>query len=233
MRRVVALTVLVLAAAPAAAQAKAPVLQQLVVFKSGKAVAKKASSKGVLVKVGHHRCAAGTGTALALLARSKAGHLRLRDFGSCSRHARDGSGLFVSGIGPDRNKGQNGWTYKVGRKAATAGAADPSGPFGNGHRLRKGQRVTWFYCRLVSGGCQRTLELKSAAEPGGVATTVRGYDDRGHGAAVAGAAVRLGGATQLTDANGVAHFAVAPGSYKAYASKKGLVRSFSERVVVR
>jgi len=88
MRRVVALTVLVLAAATAAAQAKAPVLQQLVVFKSGKAVAKKASSKGVLVKVGHHRCAAGTGTALALLARSKAGHLRLRDFGSCSRCSR-------------------------------------------------------------------------------------------------------------------------------------------------
>jgi len=124
MRRVVALTVLVLAAAPAAAQAKAPVLQQLVVFKSGKAVAKKASSKGVLVKVGHHRCAAGTGTALALLARSKAGHLRLRDFGSCSRHARDGSGLFVSGIGSDRNKGQNGWTYKVGRRAATTGGPE-------------------------------------------------------------------------------------------------------------
>jgi hypothetical protein len=232
MRRAAALMALVLAAAPAAAEAKAPVLQQLVVFKSGKAAAKKASSKGVLVKVGHHRCAAGTGTALALLARSKAGKLRLRDFGSCSRHARDGSGLFVSGIGPDRNKGQNGWTYKVGRKAATAGAADPSGPFGNGHRLRKGQRVTWFYCRLVSGGCQRTLELKPAAEPGGVVTPVRGYDDRGHGVAVAGASVRLGGATQLTDANGVAHFMLAPGSYKAYASKKGLVRSFSERVVV-
>jgi len=62
---------------------------------------------------------------------------------------------------------------------------------------------------------------------------VRGYDDRGHGAAAVGAAVRLGGATQLTDANGVAHFAVAPGSYRAYASKKGLVRSFGERVVVR
>ena len=224
------MAVLVLAAAPAAAEAKAPVLQQLVVFKSGKAAAKKASSKGVLVKVGHHRCAAGTGTPLALLARSKAG--RLRDFGSCSRHASDGSGLFVSGIGADRNKGQNGWTYKVGRRAGTAGAADPSGPFGTGHRLRKGQRVTWFYCRLVSGGCQRTLELKPAAEPGGVVTTVRGYDDRGHGVAVAGASVRLGGATQLTDANAVAHFMLAPGSYKAYASKKGLVRSFSERVVV-
>jgi hypothetical protein len=233
MRLAALALVALLAAAPAAAEAKAPVVKQLVVFKSGKAKAKKVSSKGMLVKVGHHRCAAGTGTALAVLARSKAGKLRLRDFGSCSRRARDGAGLFVSGIGADRNHGQDGWTYKVGRKAATAGAADPSGPFGKGHRLRKGQRVTWFYCRLVGGGCQRTLELKYAAEAGGVVTTVRAYDDRGHGVAVEGATVKLGTASQFTDASGVAHFAVAPGSYNAYASKKGLVRSFAERVVVR
>jgi hypothetical protein len=232
--RLAALALVALLAAPAAAaEAKAPVVQQLVVFKSGTAKAKKVSSKAVLVKVGRRRCAAGTGTALAVLARSKAGKLRLRDFGSCSKRARDGAGLFVSGIGGDRNHGQNGWTYKVGRKAATAGAADPDGPFGKGRRLRQGQRVTWFYCRLVGGGCQRTLELKYAAEPGGVATTVRGYDDRGRGVAVAGATVKLGTASQVTDASGVAHFAVAPGSYKAYASKKGLVRSFAERVVVR
>jgi uncharacterized membrane protein len=232
MRRAAAVLVVLLAAAPAA-EARAPAVQQLVVFRSGKAAAKKVSSKGVLVKVGRRRCAAGTGTALAALARSKTGRLRLRDFGSCSKRARDGSGLFVSAIGPDRNRGQNGWTYKVGRKAATSGAADPSGPFGTGRRLRSAQRVTWLYCRLVDGGCQRTLELKAAPEPGGVATTVRGYDDQGRGVAVAGASVRLGGATQVTDASGVAHFAVAPGSYKAYASKRGLVRSFSERVVVR
>jgi hypothetical protein len=223
----------VLAAIPVSAEAKAPVVQQMVVFKSGSAKTKTVSTKGVLVKVGHRRCAAGTGTALAALVRSKPGKVRLRDFGSCSKRARDGAGLFVSGIGGDRNHGQNGWTYKVGRKAATAGAADPGGPFGNGRRLRKGRRVTWFYCRLVTAGCQRTLELKYAAEPGGVATTVRGYDDRGHGVAVAGATVKLGAATQFTDASGVAHFPVAPGSYKAYASKKGVVRSFSERVVVR
>ena len=232
MRRAAVALVVLLAAAPAA-EAGAPAVRQLVVFRSGKAVAKKVSSKGVLVKVGRHRCAAGTATALAALVRSKPGRLRLRDFGSCSRRGRDASGLFVSGIGADRNRGQNGWTYKVGRKAATAGAADPSGPFGTGRRLRAGQRVTWLYCRLVDGGCQRTLELKSSAEPGGVATSVRGYDDQGRGLAVAGASVNLGGATQLTDASGVAHFAVAPGSYRAWASKKGLVRSFSERVVVR
>ena len=71
----------------------------------------------------------------------------------------------MSGIGADLNRGQNGWVYKVGRRAATAGAADPTGAFGNG-RLRRGQRVTWFYCRLRAGGCQRTLELRLSAEPG-------------------------------------------------------------------
>jgi hypothetical protein len=232
MRRAALVLVVLLAAAPAA-EAGAPAVQQLVVFRSGKAVAKKVSSKGVLVTVGRRRCAAGTATALAALARSKAGRLRLRDYGSCSKRAADGGGLFVSGLGPDRNRGQNGWTYKVGRKAASAGAADPSGPFGSGRRLRSGQRVTWFYCRLLGGGCQRTLELKAASEPGGAAASVRGYDDQGRGVAVAGASVQLGGATQVTDASGVAHFAVAPGSYRAYASKPGLVRSFPERVVVR
>ena len=96
--------------------------------------------------------------------------------------ARDGGGLFVGSIRGDVNRGQNGWVYKVGRRAATAGAADPSGPFGRG-RLRTGQRVTWFYCRLRDGGCQRTLELKLRAEAGAVVATVRGYDDEGHGVA--------------------------------------------------
>ena len=231
MRAVAGALLVALAAAPAA-QARAPVVKQLVVFRSGKAVARTVSSRGVLLTVGRRRCAAGTGTPLAALVRSKAGRLRLRDFGSCSRRARNGAGLFVSGIGHDRNRGRNGWTYKVGRRAATAGAADPSGPFGSGRRLRSRQRLTWFYCRLLADGCQRTLELRSAAEPGGVAASVRAYDDEGRGVAVQGATVRLGGFTGLTDASGVAHFAVGPGSYRAYASKRGLVRSFSERVVV-
>ena len=172
------------------------------------------------------------GTALAGLLRRPPGRVRLRDFGSCSRRPRDGGQLFVSGIGPDLNRGRDGWVYKVGRRAATAGAADPAGPFGRG-RLRAAQRVTWFFCRLVRGGCQRTLELRAAPEPGGVAITVRGYDDEARGVPVAGATVRLGSAQQVTDASGVARFAVDPGTYRAFAEKSGLVRSFPERVVVR
>jgi hypothetical protein len=86
---------------------------------------------------------------------------------------------------------------------------------------------------VQAGSCQRTLTLRAAAEPGGVAVTVRGYDDEGRGVLVDGATVRLGGAGAVTDASGVAHFTAAPGSYRAHAAKAGLVRSFSERVVVK
>ena len=112
------------------------------------------------VTVAGRRCAVGDGTALAALVRSRPGRLRLRDFGACSTRPRDSAGLLVTGIRSDRNRGQRGWVYKVGRRAATAGAGDMSGPFGRG-RLRAGQRVTWFYC-VRAADCQRTLELTAA-----------------------------------------------------------------------
>ena len=219
------------AALPAPAAAAAPVVEQMVVFRDGSAVAKRVAARGVLVRIGRRRCAAGTGTALAALVRSRPGRLRLRDFGSCSRRAADGGGLFVSGIRGDRNRGRNGWVYKVGRKAATAGAADPEGPFGRG-RLRSGRRVTWFYCRLVAQSCQRTLELRATGQAGGVAVSVSGYDDEGRGVRVAGATVRLGSASQPTDASGVARFTLPAGSYRASATKPGLVRTYPQRVAV-
>jgi len=181
--------------------------------------------------VAGRRCTAGDRTALAALVRSKPGKLRLHDFGSCTRKASDGAGLFVRSIGGDANRGQNGWVYKVGRRAASAGAADPGGPFGRG-LLRAGQRVTWFYCRMRDGGCQRTLELKLTTQPGTLIATVRGYDDQGDGVAVAGAEVSAGGASAQTDASGVARLVLPAGSYRAVATKSGLVRSFAERVEV-
>ena len=185
----------------------------------------------MLVRAGGRRCAAGDGTALAALVRSRPGRLRIRDFGACSRRPRDGAGLFVESIRSDRNRGQNGWVYKVGSRGATAGAADPSGPFGRG-RLRAGQRVTWFFCRLVAGGCQRTLELRLTPEPGAVVARVHGYDDEGRGVAVEGATVRAGAASAVTVADGSARLALAPGAHRVTATKDGLVRSFSERVEV-
>jgi hypothetical protein len=218
-----------LAASPAVAAA--PVVEQMVVFRDGDAVTRTVAAKQVRVKVGRKRCTAGEGTALAALARSRVGRLGLRDYGSCSTRARDSAGLFVSSIGGERNRGQDGWVYKVGRRGATAGAADPSGAFGRG-RLRRGQRVTWFYCRLRDGGCQRTLALEARAEPGAVSVTVRGYDDEGRGVPVAGATVSAGSVTAVSAADGSARLALPAGSHRLLAEKDGLVRSFSERVAV-
>jgi len=212
-------------------QAAPAKVHQLVVFRDGSAQAKTVSARATRVSVGGRRCTVGDGTPLAALVRSKPGRLELHDFGNCSRRASDGAGLFVRSIGGDANRGQNGWVYKVGRRAATAGAADPGGPFGRG-RLRAGQRVTWFYCRMRDGGCQRALELKLTTLPGTLIATVRGYDDQGKGVAVEGAAVAAGGASAQTDATGVARLTLPAGRYTAVASKAGLVRSFAERAEV-
>jgi hypothetical protein len=63
---------------------------------------------------------------------------------------------------------------------------------------------------------------------------VRGYDDAGHGRAIAGATVALGGATATTDAGGVAELTApaSPGTVALTAERAGLVRAFPEEVVV-
>ena len=151
---------------------------------------RRVSTAATSVRVGGRRCAVGERTPLAALVRSRPGPLRFRDFGACSSRARDAAGILVTGIGPDRNRGQRGWVYKVGRRAATAGAGDTGGPFGRG-RLRARQRVTWFYC-VRAADCQRTLEVSTKPATGGIVATVRGYDDDGDGVPVVGATVTAG-----------------------------------------
>lgn len=218
-------------AAPSTAAAAPPAIEQMVVFRDGDAVTRTVKAKRVRVRVGGRSCAAGDGTALAALVRSHIGRLRLHDYGACSLRPRDGAGLFVRAIRGDRNRGQDGWVYKVGRRGATAGAADPSGPFGRG-RIRSGRRVTWFYCRLRDGGCQRTLELKATPERGAVAVTVRGYDDEGRGVRIEGATVSAAGVSGVTAPDGSVRLAVPAGNHRVVAKKDGLVRSFAERVAV-
>jgi hypothetical protein len=213
----------------ASAQATSPKVRQMVVFRDGSAQTKTVSTRATTVRAEGRRCTTGNATALSALVRSRPGALRLRDFGSCSRSSRNGAGLFVNAIRGDVNRGQNGWVYKVGRRAATAGAADPGGPFGRG-RLRSGQRVTWFYCRLRGGGCQRTLGLTLRTEPGKLVARVRGYDDKGRGVAIAGATVTADGSSALTDAGGEARLSLAGGEYRVLAEKEGTIRAFSERV---
>jgi hypothetical protein len=224
------------AAAPAGAAA--PVVNHMVVFEDGSAKVGKVRASATRVKVGRKRCAVGTGTALAALARARVGKLTFKDFGSCSSRARDAGGLYVWGIRRDIVTGPedpDGWVYKVANKAAPAGGGDPSGAFGRG-LLRSGQRVTWFWCVSLADqeGCQRTLELKVddvASKEQRV--SVRGYDNAGKGIPIEGATVSSqAGAAGTTDASGSATLFLGAGTNTLVASKDGLVRSFPVRVTV-
>ena len=221
-------------AAPAAAAAP-PRVGQLVAFRDGSAEQRKVAARAATARIGNRRCAVGAGTPLAALVRSGIGPLRIKDYGECSPRPVDAAGLYVAAIRADRARRQNGWVYKVGNKVATAGAADPSGPFGRG-RLRRGQRVTWFFCRMNvrRSSCQRTLGLSASATGGGtVDVTVRAYDDRGRSRPRAGATVHAGAATATTGSDGTATLTLPRGRAALWASAPGTVRSFKEAVDVR
>lgn len=219
---------LVLAAGAAPAAPAAPAVQQMVVLPNGKAKLGVAGTRATRVRAGGRRCRVPRATPLAALVRSRVGRLSVRDFSrSC-----DASSLFVRAIGRHRNRGNNGWVYKVGHRQATTAASDPSGPFGNG-RLRRRARVTWFYCVFGAGGCQRTLGLRARDDGGGAVTVrVRAHDDEGRGAPMAGARVRARGVSAETDARGIATLDLPPGKHRVVAAKAGHIRSFPERVVV-
>lgn len=232
-RAVAAVALVAGAAAFAPAAQAAPRASVLVAFRSGKSVQRTVGTSAVAVKVGRRRCAVASATPLAALMRARPGAIALRDYGSCSRRGADGGGLFVRSIRSERNRGSRGWVYKVGRRLASAGAGDPSGPFGRG-RLRSGARVTWFYGVLKGGSFQRTLELRLSALGGGaVRASVRAYDDFGRGVPARGATVSGGGRRAVTGADGVALMTFPAGRVGLRAAAPGLVPSFAERVTVR
>ncbi|HEX2070580.1 MAG TPA: hypothetical protein VHF90_02910 [Thermoleophilaceae bacterium] len=210
----------------------APRIEQMVVFRSGAAIERRVSAKRATAKVGDRLCSIAARTPMATLLRADPGPIRFRDYGNCSRRAADGVGLFVTSIRGERNRGQDGWVYKVGRELGTAGAADPAGPFGDG-RLKAGQRVLWLYCRQRStGSCQRSLEIDTSVDGRELAVKVTGYDDGGNGVAVAGATAIAGDERATTDGEGGATLTLKPGSYRVRAAKRGAIRSFSERVTI-
>ena len=234
------LLLIVALALAAAAPASAATVDVMVVGKERTLRApKEVRLKERSVKVSGRRCRVGARTPLSVLAATRL-RLGIRDYARCGRDPRDAGGLYVAKVGREREKGRGGWVYKVGRRAGTAGAADPAGSFGTGRRLRHGQRVLWFWCeQQASGGCQRTLEARPerrSAQPGeALRVTVRGYDDFGRGVAAAGATVRLGAVTTTTDANGVAVLTVGPntGRLRLTATRAGSVRAFPVTVAVR
>ncbi|MEA2312343.1 MAG: hypothetical protein QOE28_2311 [Solirubrobacteraceae bacterium] len=231
MRRVALIASIAAAALAAAPAAHATTVTAMVVGKSSVlSAAKPVKLQQRRVKAGSRRCTVAGATPLAALAGL---HLtfRLRDYQHCGRRVADAAGLFVTRIGSERNRGTDGWVYKVGRKTASVGAADPSG-----RRLRAGDRLLWFWCRTQqSGGCQRTLEAtpeRSTAGPGeSLRVTVRGYDDAGRGVAIPGATVTLGGASAVTGSDGVATVTVpSSGRLRLTATAPGLVTAFPREV---
>jgi hypothetical protein len=236
MRRAFLIVLAVAVAAPAPAAAAS--VDVLVVGKSKVLRGPKhVQLKQRTVKVGRKRCKVLGATPLSVLAATKL-KLGFRDYGSCGKRPADAGGLYVTKVAGEREKGRGGWVYKVGRKAGTTSAGDPSGPFGTGKRLRNGQKVTWFWCQLkTTGTCQRTLvavpDRTDAAAGETLRVTVRGYDDFGKGIAVQGATVRLGSATAVTGAGGVATLTVAgSGRQRLQAERAGMVRAFPRVVAV-
>jgi hypothetical protein len=238
LKAVLAVGVAAAAVAPAAASpiggggpSPPPKVNQLVVFRDGSFREKTTRARRVAVHVGGRRCVVGAGTPLAALVVSKVAKIGLRDFGSCSRRARDATGLFVRKLGPDANAGQDGWVYKVGRKAGSAGAADPSGPFGHG-RLKYGAHVLWFYCHMQGSSCQRTLSFDQmdTEPPGALLVHVGAYNDQGKGIPAAGVTVHIDSVTGVTDQTGAVRIVGGVGRHTLYADGGGYVRTFDTTV---
>jgi hypothetical protein len=221
----------------------APVVETMVVGSGGVVLSQPhtVSASAASVRVGGRSCAVAAGTPLAALAGLD--HLggppfSLRDYGRCGSSARNSGQLFVYRLGGETNRGQNGWEYKVDRVSGTTGAADTSGPRGNGRLLASGDRVLWFWCQASAGGCQRTLEVSapsSVSRGRTLAVQVTGYDNEGRGRPVAGAIVTLGSDFASTNSSGRATV-LAPssgGHYSLSAKRGGLVPSFPETIVVR
>jgi hypothetical protein len=230
--RVLIAALVAMAAAPAGAAAAAPRVEVMVAGRASVLAAPRfVRASATTVAVGRRRCGIAAATPLAALAAVRRGHgpaFRLRDYGACSRRAVDSSALFVTQVGPDRNRRADGWVYKVGRRVPSVGAADPSG-----RRLRTGDRLTWFYCRAQSGGgCQRTLEVAPLSGAGqALRVRVRGYDDNGRGVAVAGATVSAGAQTAITGTDGTASFpALGAATRSVQAQRAGMVGSFPVRM---
>jgi hypothetical protein len=232
------------AAGPAVSAARgAPRVEMMVVGRSRTLLdATNVGAPTARVAVARRRCSVAAATPLAaLVAAGHAAGLKvvLRDYGHCGPATRDAASLFVTQIAQDRNSGHDGWVYKVDGRAGTTGAADPSGPFGDGRALRSGQRLLWFWCNAGPGQhCQRSLEVQVPAtlvrRGGTVAIRVLAVDDNGKALAMANATVTLAGARATTAAGGAASLPApgAPGRYEIRATAPGLVPSFPAAVRV-
>jgi hypothetical protein len=207
--RVLAVTFALLLAAPASGA------QLLVVGRDGTLFGPHAVTAK---RTRAHGCRVPGRTALAALLAGRL-EVRVRDYGGC-----DPGGLYVHAVAGQRERGRDGWVYKLGHDAPGIGAAEPS--------QRARGRVLWFWCRSGAHGCQRTLDASARrVDPSTVRVTVRAYDDNGKGVAAVGATVRCGQAEALAGPDGVATLVAGASCRHVVATQTGRVRSF--RVPVR
>lgn len=155
-------------------------------------------------------CRIAEGTPLAAL-RALGVAFVAKDFAKCSLNVVDSASLFVDSIRGLTGTGMQGWSYKVNNRAGTAGAADPSGPFGSG-ALRAGSQVLWFWCTYdaTTYACQPNLVAIAPSMVGKgrrFTVEVRQYDDAGRYKPAADALVKVEGAGQaLTGPTGKVTF---------------------------
>jgi hypothetical protein len=222
----------------------APLVAGMIVGVGGRILAPAATvaASATSVRIGARSCAVAAGTPLAALAAVRRGggpSFALRDYGHCGAAPASSGQLFVYALGGEKNRGQDGWEYKVDGVSGSTGAGDSSGPRGDGQRLRSGAQVLWFWCVAHAGGCQRSLELAPAratvASGASVSVTVRARDNEGRAVPAAGAIVTLGADFASTDAAGRARLIAPrpPGRYQLAAARRGLVPSFPGTIVVR
>lgn len=237
-------TVAVQARTAARAARGAASVESMIVGSTGAILspARVVTASATTVRIGARTCAVAAGTPLAVLVavrRAGGPGFALRDYGRCNSTPRNSGELFVYSLGGEANGGQSGWEYKVDGVSGTTGAGDASGPNGDGRLLGPGEHVLWFWCRAFGGGCQRTLEVAPSAvtvSPGTrVSVGVKGYDNDGRAAPVAGAIVTLSTDFASTGPTGRATLIApsTPGRYRVSATGRGLVPSFPETIVVR
>ncbi|MEI7888767.1 MAG: hypothetical protein WCI34_00535 [Actinomycetes bacterium] len=192
-------TLVVLGLVPLAGSASAtgPKVSTVIANRSGIVFGPKTTEAHTFItQVGSskRRCQIAQGTPLAAL-KGTGVVFHLKDFGRCSMSTSASAGLFLDKLLNTTNTGTSGWTFKVNNRAGTAGAADPSGPFGTGP-LATGDKVIWFWCVFdANWACQRNLALvapSTAAAGSSISVEVRAYNDEGTWIPGVGARVSIG-----------------------------------------
>jgi hypothetical protein len=203
---------------PASAAPAAPRVHAMIAWADGGVTGPRTLTLSSL-RVG--RCSLGAGLPIAVL----------RGFGKPFRTEGSCEALYVSQVGRDRERGQAGWVYKVGRRLPGVSSSSSRA------RVRSGAHVTWFWCRRAAA-CQRTLSTSVRSRGGRVTVRVMGYDDRGHGKRIAGASVRVRRPGRTfsvrTGRRGTATFRTRRGyRIRLGARKHGLVPAYPRTVRVR